>query len=233
MDDVFTRYQSALRAGHQLAAQGRFKDALGQYQDAAAVAGERALPHVYVGSMLVRLGKPKEALLAYDRALAVDPADLDALGGRAAALLAAGRRADALAVQQQIAALRESPRPSSAPAGPLTPLTRAETLAVAGEQALEAGDSAGAIDAWLDEAREHAAERHFDAAFDAALRALALDGGSTRVHVELARIYAQRGWAAEAAGHLASLRQLLDLAPDAQALAAVDELTAVAPPPPT
>ena len=39
MDDLFARYQAALRSGHQLSAEGRFKDALARYEEAAAVAG--------------------------------------------------------------------------------------------------------------------------------------------------------------------------------------------------
>ena len=57
MDDVFVLYQQALRTGHQLAAEGRFKDALASYEQAAKVAAERALPHVCVGSMRLHLGR--------------------------------------------------------------------------------------------------------------------------------------------------------------------------------
>ena len=41
MDDLFARYQAALRAGHQLAADGKYREALAQYEAAARVAGER------------------------------------------------------------------------------------------------------------------------------------------------------------------------------------------------
>ncbi len=225
MDDVFARYQAALRNAHQLAAEGKFKDALAEYQNAAGVAGERVLPHLGVGGMLMRLGKSKDALAAYDRALALEPDNLDALSGRAAALLASGRRADAAAVQSKVDVLREAPRPiPSAPAGLHTPWSRAETLAIAGEQARDAGDVAGAIDAWLSEAREHAAAGSFDAALDAALRALAIDTGAPRVHLELARIYAQRGWHDQARERAASLRRLLELAPDESVRPLLDEL---------
>src|SRR6478735_8994382 len=111
MDDVFARYQAALRAGHQLASEGKFRDALGQYEEAARVAGERPLPLIGIGGMNMRLNRPKEALAAYERALAIEPDNLDALSGRAAALLASGKRSEAAGVQQQMAALRDSPRP--------------------------------------------------------------------------------------------------------------------------
>jgi tetratricopeptide (TPR) repeat protein len=238
MDDVFARYQAALRSGHQLAAEGKFKDALAQYEDAARVAGERVMPQVGIGGMLLRLGKPREALAAYDRALAIEANDVDALSGRAAALLATGRRAEAAAVQQHIAVQRDAPQSiPSTPAGMHSPWSRAETMAIAGEQAQAAGDTAAAIDAWLDEAREHAAAGSYDAAIDAALRALALDTGAARVHLELARIYAQRGWLDQARAHAASLRRLLELEPDAAVQPALDELElqlrpAAAPPEP-
>ena len=155
MDDVFARYQAALRAGHQLASEGKFKDALTQYEEAARVAGERPPPLVGMGGMNMRLGRPKEALAAYERALAVEPDNLDALSGRAAALLAAGRRTEAADVQQQMSALRDGPpKVSSVPAEMLTPLSRAEALAIAGEQARDAGKRDAAIDAWLAEARD-------------------------------------------------------------------------------
>src|SRR5690349_3394648 len=84
--------RAALRPGHQLAAEGKFKDALGQYEEAARVAGERPLPLIGIGGMNMRLNRPKEALAAYERALAIEPDNLDALSGRAAALLASGKR---------------------------------------------------------------------------------------------------------------------------------------------
>src|SRR6476469_2298808 len=138
MDDVFARYQAALRTGHQLASEGKFKDALTQYEEATKLA-ERPLPLIGVGGMNMRLGHPKEALAAYERALQLEPENIDALSGRAAALLAAGRRGEAAGVQEQMTALSGSPRTSSTgiPAEMLTPLTRAETLAIAGEEALD------------------------------------------------------------------------------------------------
>lgn len=230
MDDVFARYQAALRKGHQLAAEGRYPDALTRYEEAAAVAAERALPHVLRGGMLLRMSRAKEALTAYERALALEPSNVDALSGRAAALLASGRRVDAAAVQQQIAALRDAPQTAGeTPAGMHTPMTRAETMAVAGEQARDLGNPGVAIDAWLAEAREHASDGHLDASLDAALRALALDTGSVPVHVELARIYAQRGWRDEATDHVAAVRRLLELVPNPDASAVLDQIVTQVP----
>jgi tetratricopeptide (TPR) repeat protein len=225
MDDVFARYQGALRAGHQLASEGKFKDALSQYEEAAKLA-ERPLPLIGVGGMNLRLGRAKEALAAYERALALEPDNIDALSGRAAALLAAGRRTDAAAVQEQMSALSGTSRTSATgvPAEMLTPLTRAETLAIAGEQARDNGNRDAAIDAWLAEAREHASTRKFDAALDAAIRALSLDTGSPHVHLELTRIYFERGWDAEAIQRAGALRRLLALAPNPDVSTGLDAL---------
>jgi len=225
MDDVFAKYQAALRSGHQLAADGKFRDALAQYEAAAKVAGERALPQVGIGGMQLRLGRPKEALAAFERALAVEPDNLDALSGRAAALLALGRRADATVATERIAELRGSPaKPAGVPAEMRTPQSRAESLAIAGEQARDAGRRDAAIDAWLEEAREHAAVHHFDAALDAQMRALALDTRSVRVHLELTRLYVERGWQVEAGQRARLMRRLLTLITDDTTSAALDEL---------
>jgi tetratricopeptide (TPR) repeat protein len=227
MDDVFARYQAALRAGHQLASEGKFKDALSQYEQATQLAS-RPLPLIGVGGMNLRLGRAKEALAAYERALELEPDNIDALSGRAAALLAAGRRTEAATVQEQMTALSGAPRTSATgvPVEMLTPMTRAETLAVAGDHARAAGNGGAAIDAWLLEAREHAANQKYDAALDAAMRALSLDTGATRVHLELTRIYFERGWEAEGIQRAGTLRRLLQLAPDDAVSSGLDALEA-------
>jgi tetratricopeptide (TPR) repeat protein len=214
MSDVYARYAEALRMGHQQAAEGRFKDALHHYRAAAELAGERALPHVALGGMYLRLGHAREALAAYERALGCAPDDLDALSGRAAALLAAGRRAEAAAAQARIDERARGLANGSAPAGPQTPMSRADTLMIAGDQARAAGDHAAAVEAWLAESTEHAAAERYDAALDACLRALALDSSAVAVHVALARIYARRGWLDEARQRAQLLRRLLDLRPE-------------------
>jgi tetratricopeptide (TPR) repeat protein len=188
------RYAEALRLGHQFAAAGRYRDALKHYEQAAGLAGERARPHIAVGDMLVRLGRAKQALEAYDRALANEPTDVDALTGRATALLALGRRDQAALVTAQLEALREPSRTDVAPPIEDEALSGAEALHAGGERALRAGDRATAIDAWLRESRAHRADLHFDAAIDACLRALSLSTGEPRVHIELADIYFRHGW---------------------------------------
>lgn len=215
-EDVYARYAESLRLGHQQAAEGKFKDALASYRAAASHAGERALPHIAIGGMCLRIGQRKEALEAYDRALALEPDNLDALTGRAAALLAAGRRGDAEQVRKRIDELRGvgAEQPATGQGGAALVLTGAEAHAVAGEQARVAGHRDAAIDAWLAESREHVRAAHYDAALDACLRALALDSGSTRVHLELVRVYFKRGWYDQAIERALLLDRLLSLNPD-------------------
>jgi tetratricopeptide (TPR) repeat protein len=225
-DDLYARYHEALRRGHQQASETKFKDALASYQVAAGLAGERALPHICVGGMQLRLGRRKEALAAYERALELEPSNLDALGGRAAALLAAGRRADAEAVRAQIAALRgETPSTAGSPSAEAVPVSGAEAHAIVGEQARAAGNSEAAIDAWLAESADHIADEHFDAALDACLRALSLDSGSARVHVELLRTYFMRGWHEQAVERAILLDRLMTLEPNQAVEKELHELT--------
>ena len=96
MSDVpYERYKEALRVGHVAALHGRLDDALAAYDEAAAVAPDRALPLTSRAAVLVRLDRLDEALDAYGAALGLAPRDESALGGRADALVRAGRPAEA------------------------------------------------------------------------------------------------------------------------------------------
>jgi len=212
MDDVYARYREALKLGHQEAAEGRFAQALAQYQVAAEAAPGRALPLVALGSMHIRLGRAKEALAAYEAALQVEPTNIDALSGRTAALLALGRRDEAAKIQQQIVTGRPA-EPEIETGGIQTPVTRADTLHFAGETAKAKGDKPAAIDAWLAEAEEHATAGHLDAAVDAALGALSLDPSSPSTHLELARLYFRHGWTDKGVERALLLDRLLTLEP--------------------
>ncbi|MEX2547096.1 MAG: hypothetical protein WD830_04825 [Chloroflexota bacterium] len=228
MDDVYARYREALRLGHQEAAEGRFAEALRHYGFAAELAGDRALPHIAVGGMHMRLGRPKEALAAYDLALKAEPASLDALTGRAAALLAAGRRDESARVQRQISDLRQSANPSGAPAtdADSTTMSAADTMHAAGAEALRTGKHDAAIDAFLAESAEHASAGRLDAALDAALRALAIAPGSARIHLELTRLYFRRGWADKGVERALLIDRLLSLDPDPIVAAELRQLAA-------
>lgn len=223
MGDIYGQYAEALRAGHQFAASGQLKDALRCYRAATELASERALPHVALGGTLLRLNQPREALAAYERALELEPDQVEALTGRAAALLAAGRRTEAAQVQEQLRHGHEGGA-HSAPAGAATPLAAADRYLVNGEQSRAAGKITAAIDAWLSESAEHRVAGHHDAALDACLRALALDSSAPRIHLEIARAWLARGWPDRAAQRLALLERLLGLQPDKQVAAAAREL---------
>src|SRR5512141_498210 len=132
MEDVYGRYAEALRAGHQFAASGQLKEALRCYRAATELAADRSVPHVALGGTLLRLGHTRDALAAYDRALELDPNDVDALTGRAAALLAAGRRAEAAQVHQRISAGNV---PTNAGNSHASPSSAADRYLESGEQA--------------------------------------------------------------------------------------------------
>jgi tetratricopeptide (TPR) repeat protein len=225
MEDIYGRYAEALRAGHQFAASGELKEALRCYRAATELATERVLPHVALGGTLLRLGQPRDALAAFERALELEPDHIDALTGRAAALLAAGRRAEAAQVQQRIG---RGPGGAGdrATAGRATTATSADRYLASGEQARAAGKINAAIDAWLAESAEHRLAGHHDAALDACFRALTLDSSAPRIHLEIARAWLARGWPDRAAQRLQLLERLLALQPDKNVAAAARELFA-------
>jgi tetratricopeptide (TPR) repeat protein len=215
MDDVYGRYREALKLGHQEAAAGRFAQALRHYNVAADVAPDRALPHIAVGGMQLRLGHARESLAAYERALQNEPTNIDALTGRAAALLAAGRRDEAHKVQQEIAdARRAAESPMGFAPGDATPMSSADSHHAAGEMALTQGNTEAAIDAWLAESAEYAAADHLDAALDAALAAVSVAPSEPRIHLQLARLYFQRGWWDMGVERALLLDRLLSLDPE-------------------
>jgi tetratricopeptide (TPR) repeat protein len=106
-DALYERYKEALRRGHVAALRDRLDAAVLAYREAADLAPERALPHASLGSVLVRLRRPEEALAAYGLALDRSPRDESAQAGRAEALAALGRAVEAadaldrLALQQE------------------------------------------------------------------------------------------------------------------------------------
>jgi tetratricopeptide (TPR) repeat protein len=207
------------------AARGKNKDALKHYQAAARMADERAQPHLSMGAVLLRMGKKKDALAAYQRAAQRSPDDPEVLAGLAQALYFAGRREEAESLEQRIS---EIDRTAQAQAGrsQAGDLGRSEMLHLAGHRAWLDSRSEAAIDAWLDEARSHAEKGHLDAALDACQQALTVSSGATRVHLELARLYFQRGWNDLAVERLLLLDRLLEMAPEPQIVAAVGRLAA-------
>ncbi|MEX2010922.1 MAG: hypothetical protein WEF51_01660 [Chloroflexota bacterium] len=106
-DAIYERYKEALRRGHVAALRDRLDAAVIAYREAGDLAPERALPHASLGSVLLRLRRPEEALAAYGLALGRSPRDESAQAGRAEALAALGRSVEAadaldrLALQQE------------------------------------------------------------------------------------------------------------------------------------
>jgi tetratricopeptide (TPR) repeat protein len=228
MDDLFERYRDALKQGHLAAMQGKPKDALRHYQAAAALAVDRAQPHVSMGSLYLRLGKNKDALAAYGRAVERAPRDTDALTGQAEALLATGHGDESTKILERVSRIQRGlpDELEERPLGEPGPLSRSEQLHMVGEKAFAAGDRQAAVDAWLSEAAIHAQTAHLDAALDACQRALAIASGTPRVHLELATLYFLRGWNERGVEHVLLLSRLLDLEPDAAVQDGVTQLAA-------
>lgn len=235
MEDVFARYRDALEKGHAAAARGKPREALGHYEEAARLAGDRPTPHVLVAGVLIRTGRVADALAAYDRALTLAPEDTSALSGKAAALVVAGRAKEAaeLEARLQAAERRGEEHRRDAKAAALAreaersgALSHPEQLHFAGEQALLAGRREAAIEEWLEAARAYADAGHLDAALESAQRALLVAPSSTRVHLEMSRLYIRRGWLDRAAERIVLIDRLLELEPDPPLRTQVRELAA-------
>jgi len=216
VDDRFERYQRSLQEGHEQAHAGRLKQALERYRAAAALAQGRPLPHVLSGAVLLRMGRPKEALAEYDAALKLEPNDVAALEGRLTSLRALGRTADAQATGAHLARLEREAEARQLAAVSAGSGGQPEAMLVLAERAHAQGDDELATDSWLRAAAGYAADDHIDAALDTCLRALLVDPGSPRIHLALCRLYFARGWRERAIEHLALLDRLLELEPDAK-----------------
>jgi tetratricopeptide (TPR) repeat protein len=230
-EPVFERYKEALKQGHVAMFKGKPKDALVHYQEAARLVSHRPLPYVNMGSVLLQMGRAQEAVAAYDDALLRAPDDLQALNGKASALLASGKRAEAEQVLRHVADLELDERRRAAEAdadakaaawagGP-------ERLMVAAEQAEQAGKAAAAIEAYVGASSGYAEHDQLDAALDSCERALALSLGAPSVHLQMARIYFQRGWTELAVERLVLLDRLLGFEDDASAVDALRELARI------
>ncbi len=106
-DPIFERYKEALRAGHVAALRGRPDDALAQYRAAAAIAPDRALPHVGMAEVLLRLGRHADALEASETALGLAPLDEAALDLASRAHEAGGDRPAAAGLLDRLVEIRE------------------------------------------------------------------------------------------------------------------------------
>ena len=105
---LYERYKGALRNGHVASVRGRNEDAIAAYAEAATLAPDRPLPHTSMGRTLLKLGRVDEALAAFGAALRLAPRDEAGLAGRADALVAAGRPAEAAGVLDLLADTQET-----------------------------------------------------------------------------------------------------------------------------
>lgn len=217
-DPVFERYKEALKQGHLAMLKGRHKDALAAYQEAAGLADHRALPFVSMGSVLLQMGRPQDAIAAYDQALQRSPTDPQALSGKASALLATGRRDESVHLTQQVARLeadqarQRAEQKASAQAAAWT--GGPERLLAAAEDARRDGQAAAAIDGFVAAAQGYQQLGQLDAALDACQRALGVSLGAPAAHLQMARIYFQRGWRDRGVERLLLLARLLTLTDD-------------------
>ena len=100
---LYERYKDALRRGHVAALRGRNDAAVDAYGEAAEIAPDRALPHVSIGGILVKMDRLGDALASYERAVALAPRDEGALRGLADVHGRAGRRMDAAEALDRLA----------------------------------------------------------------------------------------------------------------------------------
>lgn len=219
-DPVFERYKEALRAGHVSVLRGRLREALEHYTEATALADHRALPHVSVATVLLKLGKPKDALAAYDRALELEPAYQAARSGRADALEALGRFDEAGTMRRAIEDLpyetAETLAVVAPPADgeqPLPGAAEGERLIQGARRAAARGDREAELSGYLQAAAAYGRAEHIDAGLDACQRALSISPGDTAVHLALARLYFERGWRDRAVEKLVLLERLVDIEP--------------------
>lgn len=208
-EDPFAAYQEQLRRGHDALLGGDARAALEAYRAASALAGDRPLPLVSMGRVLLSLRRPDDALAAFEQALELSPHDAGAMGGKAEALLRLNRTEEAEAARRQLG--RMEPEASPGAAGPATAFSRAEALTLAAEEAALDGRTEEALDDWLTAARAHAHDGHLLAALDVCQRALLADPASVAVHLEMSRLYLAAGLLEQAAERMLLLGRFLDL----------------------
>jgi tetratricopeptide (TPR) repeat protein len=105
---LYERYKDALRRGHVASLRGRLDAAIDAYSEAASIATDRALPHASIGGILARMGRPTDALAAYERALNLSSRDETALRGRAEMLGVLGLRVEAAEALDRLAAMLDA-----------------------------------------------------------------------------------------------------------------------------
>jgi tetratricopeptide (TPR) repeat protein len=229
-DPVFERYKEALKRGHVAVFRGRPKEALAAYQEAARLVGHRALPWVSMGAVLLQMGKVQESIAAYDEALVRSPGDRQALGGMAMALTAAGRLAEAEAVEARVETLdhEESQLRAAAAASAMDHSYGRgpeRIIAMAGDAAVR-GDVRSAVEGYVAAAADYQGLGNLDAALDACYRALIVAAGAPGIHLRMTRVYLQLGWGELATERLMLLDRLLQLDDDRLAREELSQIAA-------
>jgi tetratricopeptide (TPR) repeat protein len=218
-------YREALRHGHVAVVKGRPREAIGHYEEAGRLAGQRPLPFLSMGSVYLQMRRPREAVRAFDEALRRAPGDLQAMRGKVAALEADGKSAEARTLAQHVAELEAMER-AGRPDGTSGDARRRELeqLVTEGDQSRAAGDLDQAAAAFGAAASGYAALDSFDAAIDACLRALEARPGAIDVHFTMAHVYLRRGWAELGTQRVTLIDRRLEIDADPRRRAALQAL---------
>jgi tetratricopeptide (TPR) repeat protein len=214
-DAVSDRYKEALQRGHVAVAKARPREAIGHYQEAAALVPSRPLPFVRIGQIYLGMAQPHEAIASFDEALQRAPTDRDALEGKAAALTAAGRPDEADEARSRAAriwATEDARRSRQRPADPR--LLEVERHIISGAVARAAGDVGTASTAYLTAANGYVAVNDVDAAIDACLRGLEARPGNIDIHFVMAMLYLRQGWIELGVQRVVLIERRLDIDDD-------------------
>ncbi len=139
--------------------------------------------------------QPKEAVQAFDEALKRAPSDIAAMRGKAAALAAGGRTAEARDVGVRASELEAMERAGRGGRGEADPrLLEIERHVTNGAVARAKGDLGIAAAAYLTAANGFAAVNDYDGALDACLRGLEAQPGNIDIHFVMTMLYLRQGW---------------------------------------
>ena len=212
---VSVRYKEALQRGYVAVVKGRPGEAIGHYEEAAALAPDRPLPYTRMGHTYLQMEQPREALAAFEAALERAPDEREALEGKAAALVAIGRTREASEVRSRVARLAAWEHAGGRRRRALDPrLQEIERHIINGAAARAAGDAGVASAAYLTAANGYVALADFDAAIDACLRGLEARPGNLDIHFVMAMLYLRRGWIEQGVQRVLLIERRLDIDDD-------------------
>ena len=225
-ESISARYKEALRHGHVAVAKGRPKEAIKHYEEAGRLVEERPLPFISMGSVFLQMRQPRDAIRAYDEALKRAPGDVTAMRGKAMALEADGKDAEAATLSRRAAELEAMERSGHGRPGRAPDARRIELEhhVAEGGKARAAGELDRAAAAYQAAAVGYAAQNSFDAAMDACLSALEARPGAIDVHFTMAHLYLRRGWAELGVQRVLLIDHRLDIDEDPRRRAALQAL---------